>query len=115
MAEIFVLIIISLLVILGLSEVIRMLRLYIYLPKKKALSYLVISLSPNDAESQLRFVGEQYLWQGKRLADNVIAVNDMLEGDLKENCRKIAQKYNIIFCSGNELCSDAKMIFGKGI
>ena len=115
MAEILFLVIISVLAVFGLSEIIHLLRIYIYLPKKKALSYLVIKLSPDDAESQLRVVGEQYLWQGKKLADNVVAVNDVLSVELKESCERIAKRYNIVYCSSKELFNAAEIIFGKGI
>ncbi len=108
------LMIISLLCVFGLAEIIHTVRLYIYSPKKAALSYLVINLEPEYAESQLRYMGELYLWNGKRIASNVVAVNDRLDAAVKESCREIAEKYNIIYCSGKEICDTAQLLFGKG-
>lgn len=112
MTEFIILALTALLCILGLAEVIHAIRLYIFSPRKKPLSYMVIYLNADDPESQLKYVGEQYLWQGSRFADNVIAINTALSGEVLETCEKISAKYNIIYCSSEELCDAIKLISG---
>lgn len=113
MTEFIVLTLVSFLCILGLADIIHAIRLCVFSPKNKAITYLVIYLKADDPESQLKYVGEQYLWQGRRLADNVIAVNTALSEDASESCEKIAEKYNIIFCSSDELCNAVELLSGK--
>ena len=101
--------------ILGLAEVIHAIKLYIFSPKKKALTYQVIYLSSQDAENQLRYIGEKYRWQGRRFADNVIAVNNAVNIEDFKLCAEIAEKYNIIYCSAGQLSDWAEMVMGKGM
>lgn len=114
LTEIIILILAVLLCTLGLAEVIHALKLYIFSPKKKPLSYLVVYLGKDDPESQLRYLGEKYLWQGKRLADNVIAVNSAVSPESLKTCAEIAAKYNIVYCSAESLCERAELVF-KGM
>lgn len=114
MTEIIILILTVLLCTLGLAEVIHAVKLYIFSPKKKPLSYFVVYLGKEDPESQLRYLGERYLWQGKRLADNVIAVNSEVSFESFKPCAEIAAKYNIIYCSAETLCNRAELVF-KGM
>lgn len=114
MTEIIILILAVLLCTLGLAEVIHAVKLYIFSPRKKPLSYLVVYLEKDDPESQLRHLGEKYLWQGKRLADNVIAVNSAVSLESFKPCAEIAAKYNIIYCSAESLCDWSELVF-KGM
>lgn len=113
MTEIIVSVILVLLCTLGLAEVIHAVKLYIFSPVKKALSYYVVYLGSDNPESQLRYLGEKYLWQGKRFADNVIAVNSAVGQESFKNCAEIAEKYNIIYCSAEQLSEWAEIIMGK--
>lgn len=58
---------------------------------------LIIYLENETAEKQLMFAGEQYLWLGNKYADTVIADNTRLDFGTYMRCKKIAEKYNIIF------------------
>ncbi len=60
-------------------------------------SKLIIKLDNKNAEKQLIFAGEQYLWLGNKFADLVIADNSELDYNTYLKCEPIAKKYNILF------------------
>ncbi len=83
--------------IFGFCEAIHFLRLKFIFPKRKMNSQLIIHLENETAEKQLTFAGEQYLWLGNKFADSVLADNSKLDFNTYLRCKKIAEKYNIIF------------------
>lgn len=88
----FVLIIFAL---FGLCESLHSLKLKLILGKGKINSKLVIFLENATAEKQLTFVGEQYIWLGKKYADSVEADASALDSDTYKRCETIAEKYYI--------------------
>jgi hypothetical protein len=83
--------------IFGFCEAAHLLKILLLFPKRRMNSQLVIRLDNKNAEKQLIFAGEQYLWLGNKLADSVLAVNSNLDKATYLKCKEIAKKYNILF------------------
>ena len=81
----------------GFCEAVHLLKIMLLFPKRRMESQLVIRLNNKNAEKQLIFAGEQYLWLGDKLADIVLADNSDLDTVTYSRCKEIAKKYNILF------------------
>ena len=86
------------LALLGLTEFIRGLCLFILAPKSRAKTFSVICLSEDSARQQVKYALEQYHWAGKGYADCVIAVTDALSGETAEKCRALDSYGRVVFC-----------------
>ncbi|MBR7132482.1 MAG: hypothetical protein IKD04_03025 [Clostridia bacterium] len=113
MVELLFFIFVLLLAVLGLAELIHSVKLCLLAPKEAAISYKIIFLKGSLPQHQLKIAVEQSAWSGKKLTGNIIAVNSFLEGEALEECRFIAQKNGVIFCSAEELCDQIMLISGK--
>ncbi len=105
MIEIFLLITELLLLILGISELLHSVKLWLLYSEKSGNSYSVICLKSLSAEQQMRFAVAQRKWLGKKYADNIIAINSFISGEEYYSCEQFAKKYGIIYCSIEQLDS----------
>lgn len=83
--------------IFGFCEAAHLFKILVLFPKRRMNSQLIIHLDNENAEKQLVFAGEQYLWLGNKLADSVVADASQLDMDTYLRCKAIAKKYNIRF------------------
>lgn len=81
---------------LGLAEILHLIKTYILSGKNKPRKLLLVYLKGDDALLQLKGVLEEFNWQGKRLAERIIAV-DCGAKDF-ELCKNLAQKCGILYC-----------------
>ncbi len=81
---------------LGVAEILHLIKSYILSSKKKPRKLLLVYLTGDDALLQLKSVIEELNWHGKRFAEKIIAVN-CGAADF-EPCRELAQKYEICYC-----------------
>lgn len=101
MVEFLLLFVTLLLAILGLSELIHMLKIKITYPTKKNKNYILIILTKENATEQIKYIADKLQWSGKNYADGVFAIyND--EVDLN-SCYDLVSRYNIMLCSPEEL------------
>ena len=89
--------------ILGLTEVLHTLKQKMLFPKKYPKTRLIVYLDGENADLQLASIAEQYRWSGKGLAGEIVAVYSAISSESLENCRKLAEKHNIIICSEKDL------------
>lgn len=89
------------LALLGLTELLHMLKLLLIKPEKRAIVYSLIILHGDTPERQLLPAIEQRLWLGGDYCDHIIAV-DISSVDDGE-CRSLAEKYGVIYCTGDSL------------
>lgn len=89
--------------ILGLTEVLHTLKKIMLFPKKYPKTRLIVYLDGENADLQLASIAEQYRWSGKGLAGEIVAVYSAISSESLENCRKLAEKHNIIICSEKDL------------
>lgn len=88
---------------LGLAELLHIAKIHILSPKKRLPTYILVDLGDGAPQLQLSLIVEKFRWLGKRYAERIIAVySDISEKDLYE-CEKIAEEYNIILCSPENL------------
>lgn len=81
--------------ILGLCEALHNIKLLLIFPKRRMKLSSVVILNEKTAVQQMLFVGEQYKWLGTKFADRVIAVCENFSSDTVEECKTIADKYDI--------------------
>ena len=81
--------------ILGFSEFLHILKLFIIFPKRKMCSHIVINLQNDYAEKQLLYAVEQYTWLGSGYADFLVLDCSNLDDEVYKRCKIIAQKYDI--------------------
>ena len=99
--------------ILGVAELIHLLRVYIICPKINSTSYLIIFLGESSPCKQLAFAAEELSWRGKKYAQNIIAVDCGLNAEEYQICYSFCEKNNFIFCNTKELQGYIDVITGK--
>lgn len=97
MAEAFLLTVITVLALLGLSEFVHMIISAVIRPKVHSKNYLIAVLSQEEAEQQLMLCMQQLRWYGKKYAGTLIAVTDELSIETEMQCRERFNGDMIIF------------------
>lgn len=113
MTEIILLSIAVILLILGFAEVLHNIKLLILSPKHKTLEYALVILSSDTPQLQIKYIAEKCRWQGEKYAKGVFAVNSFVNKDDFEVCKRLSDKYNINFCSAEEVCDYINTVAGK--
>ena len=104
MAEIVFNVVFAIPAILGMSEIIHSVKLWLLKPKNKGKRIMVLIPDTDDFESQILSLYEQLKWQGKRLADKIVVVDCFVNE--KEECKRIAENSGIEVCSLSELADN---------
>ena len=99
---------------LGIAELIHMLKSSIINKKGKIFSYIVVVLENETAVSQLLYQIEKYKWQGNRYAQNIVAINSYLDEENEKLCGEIAKKYGVCLCTFEEISGNVKYFYEKG-
>ena len=99
--------------LLGVAELIHLIKVYIISPKNTAVKYLLIFLGKNSPYEQLTTVAEEFFWRGKKYAQNIIAVNLDISDEDYIYCRSFCDKNNFIFCNVDEISEYAELLSGK--
>ena len=102
MAELILFLFLLIPAMLGLAEILHLIKTYILYPHKTD-SCMVVYLKGENPVGRLKFALEQYCWLGKRYIGNIIAVSSGLDGEDYDICREIALNHGIIFCGEDEL------------
>ena len=103
MFEIFLLVLFLIPAMLGLAEILHILKLHILKPQKPMISYKVIILTDDTAVENMRYAIEQYLWQPGNNNGNLVFVNSLLNKENFTVCKELAERYSIGFYSKKEL------------
>ena len=93
----------SLLVILGICEVIHAICILLIVPKRPINNYCIVNLSEEKAYYQLRFAIEQLRWNGDNYAEKIIAITDSISQTQYNRCKIIAQNNGVILCESSSL------------
>ena len=113
MAELIFFLVFLIPALLGVSEIIHLVRMSLFSLNGINSPYVVVWLKDDTAENQILSVCEQYSWSGKKYAQNIIAINSTLSDDKFEICKQMAEKNNIYFCTAEELVSVMSYLSGK--
>ncbi len=84
--------------ILGLTEVLHIIKMLILKPKKRPKRYLVCEIEKDCAKRQILSTAENFRWYGKGIADCVIFLSDGFTDDTKELCSFLSRNGEIFFC-----------------
>ena len=89
MFKIFLLFLALVPMMLGLAELIHILKLRILKPKNPIISYRVVILTNNMPLEHMRYVTEQYLWYSGKNSAKPVFINSLLK-----NLNILSQDYN---------------------
>ena len=103
MVESFLIFCILFLSVIGLCEIIYLIRKFATYPGVKTVSYAVIYLESGHALKQLKFLCQKIRWQGVEFANSIIAVTDYLDNKEIDLCTNFALENNVILCDTNLL------------
>lgn len=86
---------------LGICEFLHDLRTS-FLSKNAGIDkFLIVVLKPGTALDQLKYAYEQYYWNGKRIADFIIALDSLIPEEEKELCREYSRGKDIVISPHN--------------
>lgn len=88
---------------LGIAEIMHLIKLYLIERNNSLSPYIIIILKNETANEQILSVVENYRWQGEKYAENIIAVNSFLSEENQEIYADLARKHNLFYCSFEEL------------
>ncbi len=103
MAEIIFIIIFAVPAILGISEIIHSLRLWLVSSKSSGEKVLVLVPDDEGFSKQILGAFEESKWCGNRLANKIVVVDDLLSEENKKECREITSKLGLEICNISEL------------
>ena len=104
-------ILLFLVVVLGLCEILYILRMFFYFPGIRNNYYLIINLKHNYALKQLNFIWQKIKWYGVDFASGIIAITDNLEQSEIVRCNDFIVGKNIVLCESKTL-SQCKYLQG---
>ncbi len=87
----------------GLAEILHILKLYILKPNKQLISYKLIVLTNDLPVIQMKYNIEQFLWNGRKNSAKLIFINSFLNHQNFVECKTLAEKYAVSFCSTEDL------------
>lgn len=89
-------------VVLGICDLIYIIRLLFYFPKTLTPSYSFIVLKKGFAFGQLNFIWQKIKWYGDEFAVGIIAITDQLDENELLKCKRFVADKNILLLSINE-------------
>jgi len=99
MTEIILGIIFAVCCLIGLSEVLHIIKQKIITPDNHPETRLVVFLDSEKADLQLAGIVNEYNWYKPVYKLKIIGIYSYIDDTAFENCRKIAEKQNITLCS----------------
>lgn len=82
--------------ILGIGEIIQLIKLAVLRPKAKPKGYVVVFLERGLAFEQLKYAVTKYGWENSDFS-KVVAIPKELEAEEYEECRNFAERYGVEF------------------
>lgn len=86
---------------LGICEFMHDIRTCLLSKNIGADKFLVVVLKPESALDQLKNAYEQYYWNGRRIADYIIAMDSEISESEKEMCREYSKGKDIVLSPEN--------------
>lgn len=84
--------------ILGLTEVLHIVKMLVLKPKKRPKRYLICEIEKDCAKEQILSTAENFRWYGKGIADCVVFVGDNFSQELEQICSYLCESGEIFFC-----------------
>ena len=103
MTEIVLKIIIAVLCVFGITEVIHILKQKIITSKIMPETRLVVYLKGDTPDLQLAGIINEYNWYKSLKPKRIIAVYSDIDGDVLENCKKIAERNGVYLISSEKI------------
>lgn len=92
--EIFLLILALIPTVLGVAELIHLLRMLVFSPLKKPESYVLVILESDLAEEQLKYAILKFGWEHNNFKRLIAVPKGISESELS-SCRVLAEEYGV--------------------
>ncbi len=102
MFEAFLITVMAILAVFGISELFHIVCYKVLQPKNPAKKIVITVLTDAEAEQQLLSLIEEFKWQGSRYADILVAFTGQLSEEKKNACRERFTGNNIYFTDNFE-------------
>lgn len=89
----------------GITELIHLICSR-FLKPESIYTRMIVRLSVENAPQQLLYIGEELKWGGRDFTERVIAILPELDAQAECDCRRLANKYEIILIPEGEICSE---------
>ncbi|MBQ3816955.1 MAG: hypothetical protein II802_01635 [Clostridia bacterium] len=96
--------------VLGIAELINGIKLRLIRPKEQATTYTLLFLKTGFAVEQLKFLLAKFEWNGEIFTNRIIACFDVLNEEERQECLKLSDVYNIVFCKRSDLAQLIQLI-----
>ena len=92
MAEFVFFMVLVLPAVLGLSEILHIIKKWFLSSGKKAEKILILIPDNDNFENQILSLSSEYRWQGNKLAEKIFVINSKLDEEYREECNLLVQK-----------------------
>lgn len=106
MAEIIIVICFSFLAILGLSELLHTLKVFLLCRSDETGKTMVLVPQDKNFVKLLLNSAEQRKWQGKKFAEKIIIIDSLLCEENKIECKRLAEKLDFQMCDKSRLVDE---------
>lgn len=89
--------------VIGICEIIYIIKMMIYYPGIRIKNYSVIVLKSKYSIKQLNYIWQKINWYGDSYALGVIAITDALDNNEVSMCTRFARGKNIALCHADSL------------
>ena len=110
MVRAIVLTILFLLAVIGICEIIYVIKMIVNYPSKKVSVYSLIVLNKGHSILQLNYIWQKFLWHGNSFACFVIALVDEIDENELIQCKDFIKQKNIILCYTHDLINLEKLM-----
>lgn len=87
--------------VVGICEILYIIKMLFYYPGIRFNSYIIIVLKKESALKQLNYVWQKIKWHGDSFASGIIAVTDYIDDNELADCKKFIINKNVVLCDKN--------------
>ncbi len=89
--------------VVGICEILYIIKMLFYYPGTRFSSYIIIVLKKGNSIKQLNYLWQKLKWHGDSYASGIIAVCDYIDNEERHNCVKFIEGKNIKLCDYNSV------------
>lgn len=103
MVKAFLLVFLILFAVVGICELIYILKMFLFFPGFRVKNYSLIVLKSGSALKQMDYIWQKNKWYGDSYASGVIALTDNIKEKELLECSQYVREKNIVLCSATSI------------
>lgn len=103
MVTIFLFVLFLIPAMLGIAEILHIIKLFILKPQKSIISYKIVILTNDMPFEHMKYVIEKYIWQHSKNSAKLIFVYSLLDEENFNECKMLAEQFGLGFYSKEEI------------